>query len=108
MYLHLMIRRLCNVRLPMEFFNYINLEENFKQLNELNLKFTTCHNITIEFLKEDKNFELIKDYFQKYYITYQSSFSKIFPNYYLRNNKRAIKNHVFPELLFTRTFRCSY
>ena len=85
-----LIRGVWNVCLPMEFSNYINLEENFKKLSELNLKFTMCHNITIEFLKEDKNFELVKEYFQKYYITYQISLSKIFPNYYLRNNNHGI------------------
>ena len=79
--------------------NFSVIELNHK-LNELNHKFTTCHNVTIDFLKEDKNFKLIKYYFHKYYNINKTSFSKIFPNYYLRNNKHGIKNCVFSKLVF--------
>ena len=72
------IRNLWKVCLPLEIFNYISLDENFKKLNELNLKIGTCYNITCGFLKEDSNFELIKNHFQKYYIIYEISFSKYF------------------------------
>ena len=52
------------------------------------------------FLKEHKNFEVMKISFQKYGIIFQALFAKIFPNYYLRNNKHRIQIHVFSELVF--------
>ena len=83
--------------LPAEFCNYINLDENFKKFNELNLKFGRCYNIAFEFLNDDGNFELMKEYLKKYYIICQMTFSKLFPNYYLRNEKKGIKLRVFYE-----------
>lgn len=86
--------------LAVEFFTYINKDENFKKLNQLNLKLNTCHNIVKEFLKGEKNFDTMKISFQKCYIIFQILFGKIFSNYYLRNNNHGIEHCVFSELAF--------
>ena len=88
--------------LPVEFFNYINLDESFKTLDELNLNFGACYNITCGFLNDDINFELMEEYFKKYFIIYQISFSKLLPNFYLRNTKNGIKLCAFYELVFRK------
>ena len=62
----ILIRSLWDVCFTVNFVTYINIAKILKKLNEINLKFNTCHNIVNKFLKENKDFEIMKISFQKY------------------------------------------
>ena len=75
--------------LPLDFYNFMSNDVNFRQLNELDLKFRKCNKIVAVRLDDKANLEEMRNYFKKYYFVHQMSFAKIFANFYLRKTKNS-------------------
>ena len=53
------------VCLPPNFFTFINTDENFQKLNQLNVKFEKCNLIVTEWLDDQTNLEKMRKYLKE-------------------------------------------
>lgn len=86
--------------MPIELLNFIVLDENFKKINDLDVKLNKWKTIVSKFTKHSKNnFALLKLNFIKEYLIIRIISSKIFPNYYLQNGKIDVQHKIIYEII---------
>ena len=70
------------------FFTFINTDENFQKLNELNVKFEKCNLIVTEWLDDQTNLEKMRKYLKE--IT-SNVLCEAISKFLLRNTKNGMR-----------------